>query len=296
MPKPLRIQVLGGLGNQLHGLMAAYVLNNELKREVILDGRWLSWTGSNGHRKLEIDKLSISQSFRPIVIKSIPSIKRGPFRRRLSTFATIFEKKTFENSFQSESFSSAADLIQALKDNPRISGVTGHFATWDWAELAMCIPGFTWDLSIKIPTKVNEMKKIAHNYVGVHVRLGDYLNHPDLYPLPSERYFLDGIAELKSDKITSFWIYTDDELNFKELYPQLDQAAAFVLTPSTASGLETFYLMTHHISLVVANSTYSSWAAFFAGINKEAKIICPERYLIGNFNDTRPSTWTRRPN
>lgn len=296
MTKPLRIQVLGGLGNQLHGLIAAYVLNDVLQRDVILDGRWLSWTGSNGHRRLEIDKLSISQNFRPILIKSIPSIKRGPLRRSFSTLASLIEDKTFENSIHSDKYSSAADLIKALKNDPSISGIRGHFATWDWADLALNIPGFSLSLSIKTSAKVDELKQYAREYVGVHVRLGDYLNHPDLYPLPSEAYFLDSIADLSIEDVRGFWIYTDDEINFKRLYPELDQSAVRVLTQKNISDLETFFLMTHHANLVIANSTYSSWAAFFAGINKETKIVCPKQYLIGNFVDTRPLAWARKPN
>lgn len=293
MPNPLRIQIVGGLGNQIHGLFAAYVLNSELNRDIILDGRWLSWTGSNGNRKFNLEGITLSDNFTPEIRKSVPAIKRGPLRRKISTFISAREKDSYLNSVSSDAFQSAESLLFFLMSNPEINSITGHFATWDWAEMAISKPDFRWKVVPNHSRYLIELIDQTQKVIGVHVRLGDYLHHPDIYPLPPEKYFLDAIEMFRDAKYTEYWIHTDDVPNLHKMYPNLVANAKEIIGPNQFTELQSLELLSGHDRLVIANSTFSSWAAFVSSLHQGTKVICPERYLVGSFKDTRPINWIR---
>jgi hypothetical protein len=294
MQSPIRIKIVGGLGNQIHALIAGYVLNSELNRDVVLDGRWLSWTGSNGHRKLNLQEIQVSERFTPKFLNSIQSIKKGPVRRKLSTLASKLDAHNFGCSISSSDFADARSLINYVRNNPDVKSLTGYFDTWDWARIAQGKSDFKWKFTHARDMDFNKTVKIAENYIGVHVRLGDYLNHPDIYPLPSEIYFQQAVQDLQQTGNKPYWIHTDDLRNLSRLYPNLLKDAERVLSPSDYDELHAFELLASHKYLVIANSTFSSWAAYVSSLKFDSKIICPKDYLMGEFRDTRPAEWIRK--
>jgi hypothetical protein len=293
MNAPLRIQIIGGLGNQIHGLVAGFVLRSKLDRDIILDGRWLSWTGSNGSRRMQLNEIQISKNFHPIIYRSIPSIRRGPLRRRIQTVVSRVDGLVYRNAPCSDDYISARNLIEFLCDNPEINAITGYFSTWDWAQLAAVDPKLMLSLSRPSSKKFEQLMGQVELVIGVHIRLGDYLDHPDVYLRLAEEYYFEGIKTLSSDRDVRFWIFTDDEANLSIFYPNLVAKAEKVIGEATLSNLESFALLSNLKKLVIANSTFSSWAAFFAETIKGSQIICPKNYLVGGDKDTRPSSWKR---
>ena len=294
MLKPIRIQLLGGLGNQLHCYVAAYVIARETARPVILDGRWLSWTGSNGYRSCSIQKISLSKKFKPKVIKSIWAIKRGPIRRRISSILGQIDRHHFSKGLDSNKFESVEELLETLRNDPKIDSISGHFASWDWAEKAKTFKDYQWDIS-DICQSTKAISNRASEAIGIHIRLGDYLHHPDIYPIISEEYFAQAINRLRSNKQEPYWIYTDDKSNLMKRYPKIVSGSQEIYGSKEMPEMDAFFLLSSHRKLVISNSTFSSWAAHVSEITNSVEIVCPAEYLIGEFKDSRPRNWIRMP-
>lgn len=292
--RPIRIRLLGGLGNQMHCYVAAFVISHETGRPIILDGRWLSWTGSNGNRHCAIQPISVSNSFHPKIVKSLWAIKRGPLRRRFSSLAEKLDNQNFSRSLNSDEYDSVDEFLGILRNSPDIDSLTGYFSSWEWAELAKNFEDYQWNIA-GIGKKTREKSSLASKAIGIHIRLGDYLNHPDIYPLASERYYLGAISRLKSKINEPYWIYTDDESNLLRRFPKLVASSQEVFSQRKLNEIDTFYLMSCHKKLVITNSTFSSWAAHKSEFNGNTNVICPTEYLVGDFKDTRPSNWIRMP-
>lgn len=159
--------------------------------------------------------------------------------------------------------------------------------------MAINKPGFRWKVVPNHSKYLKELIDQTQNVIGVHVRLGDYLHHPDIYPLPLEKYFLDAVRMLCDAQYTEYWIHTDDLPNLHKMYPNLAANAKKIIGPREFSELQSLELLSSHNRLVIANSTFSSWAAFISSLHQETRVICPEQYLFGDFNDTRPENWIR---
>jgi hypothetical protein len=291
---PIAVKVVGGLGNQMHGYIAAFVISRETKRDVVLDGRWLSWTGSNGYRKCLLPSIAISEIFTPVIIKSIWAIKRGPLRRRLSSIAAKIDSRRYAGGLNADAFGSADEILEILQNDSGISSIEGYFSTWDWAEKAKNFEDYSYTIS-NLNNEVKEIGLKASNVIGVHVRLGDYLNHSDIFPIASESYFLEAIKLLQNKENEPYWIYTDDLKNLKIKYPKLFAESEKVYTPESMNELNSFYLLSCHSKLVISNSTFSSWAAHFSESKQKTQVICPSEYLVNEIIDTRPSQWMRLP-
>lgn len=292
MELPITLKVVGGLGNQMHGYVAAFVISRETKRDVVLDGRWLSWTGSNGSRKCLLPSITISETFTPVILKSIWAIKKGPLRRRLASIVAKIQSRNYAGGLNADKFGSAAEILEILQNDSSIQSISGYFSTWDWAEKAKQFEDYSCKIS-NISDDVTKIGEKGSNVIGVHVRLGDYLNHPDIFPIASEEYFLESIKLLQNNEKVPYWIYTDDLKNLKIKYPRLLSGSENFFTPKNISELETFYLLSCHSKLVISNSTFSSWAAHFSEIKQKTQIVCPSEYLVNKFIDTRPSHWLR---
>ena len=132
------------------------------------------------------------------------------------------------------------------------------------------------DINLKNEYITDDMRRLAAemsqcNSVGVHVRRGDYAKfswilHPSYYDRAFKR-----INELVTNP--HFYIFSDDPEWCKDNLP-IGLKIFF-----HGSELEDFWLMSQCKHNIIANSTYSYWAAFL-NKNKEKQIIYPEKWNI----------------
>ncbi|WP_179120090.1 alpha-1,2-fucosyltransferase [Streptomyces tsukubensis] len=122
---------------------------------------------------------------------------------------------------------------------------------------------------------------------AVHVRRGDYLDHPHKYPLPTEKYYREALAGSSPSNII---VFTDDpewvakHLQFLEGARVTSQPAPFV----------DLACMTRCTRLVIANSSFSWWGAFLSG---SSEIIYPHAWYTPEWRPNMsdwiiPEHWT----
>ena len=113
-------------------------------------------------------------------------------------------------------------------------------------------------------------KSIQDDDVLIHVRLGDYLLHPDIGVL-EENYYLRALNNFTYEKI---FLITDDLVEFEKRFPVLKKKVVYM--ESSRDPLEALKILCKTKNIVIANSSFSYWGAIFSlMLNKDSKIVAP---------------------
>ncbi len=124
---------------------------------------------------------------------------------------------------------------------------------------------------------------------AVHVRRGDYLTLPDHHPAVTKEWYWNTMESFSDT--TNFIIFSDDPTWCKaELY----DAKPIVTVVEGQTDVEDFFMQQLCDNNIIANSSYSWWAAW---LNKDAKrVIAPKNWFgpaLSHFDtkDLIPDRW-----
>lgn len=130
--------------------------------------------------------------------------------------------------------------------------------------------------------------------VALHVRRGDYVpdasGRPTRYRVLGERYYREALARMRSRvRVERALVFTDDPawcVAHLELGVPFDVASR----PAPADNACTELLcLASARRLIIANSTFSWWAAWIATQRGDAHVVMPERW----YEDPAFDAWTR---
>lgn len=131
---------------------------------------------------------------------------------------------------------------------------------------------------------------VTDEYVMVSVRRTDYLNEPGLFNVLNEEYYEKARTYFPKCKFIGF---SEDIEWMKEKLPWLDEISEGKTT------IQDFKLMCSFKKFIIANSTFSWWAAWLSG---SKDIIAPKLWFVENAkaefdsyntNDVIPDTWEK---
>ena len=281
------IQILGGLGNQMFqyaaGRCLAHLNNTQLKLDVTaftnyklrnfdLRAFHANCQFASGE---EIRNLLPSHNFEKALQYLSPKKKRTYYREKYFHFddnMLKFGKNVYlKGYFQSEKyFLPIREIIQkefALKDEA-IVRVKHYF---DAAGSA--------------------------NRVAVHIRRGDMISNPaatEYHGVIPISYYQKGIEIIRS-KISNpqFYFFSDDIKWAKENFKNTD--ATFVSGEISKTHFEDLYLMSQCGHNIIANSSFSWWAAWLNN-NNDKIVIAPEKWFGSGPKDTQdiiPDDWIK---
>lgn len=136
------------------------------------------------------------------------------------------------------------------------------------------------------------------DFVSIHVRLGDYVTHPDYFPPVTKSYIrlaIDTLNEKTGIKHEKFLVFSDEiqiiKRSFTNNFPEL----TFVYSEGT-NEYEELSKMSSCGHNIIANSTFS-YVAAYANRNPEKIVITPsadEWFGVKSKLDTKdllPPTW-----
>lgn len=127
----------------------------------------------------------------------------------------------------------------------------------------------------------------------VHLRRGDYAKLSSSVGILGADYYFNGIKSLNGvNSQKQIWIFSDDRQASLALANQLEELGikdikqGFELTDS-----ETLKLMSLGSGIVIANSTFSWWSAFLG--NYENNVVAPQKWYKGlpDPQDLIPKNW-----
>lgn len=112
----------------------------------------------------------------------------------------------------------------------------------------------------------------ACNSVAIHIRRGDFRNFQDrMIPLT---YYMQAMQHFSKLNNVKFFVFSDDAAFARDCFSNLKNVVIVSPGDNSSTNLDEFYLMTQCKNLIVANSTFSWWAAYLCS-NPSAKIIAP---------------------
>ena len=273
----INVQLLGGLGNQLFGLHFGVAVSSQLKSELQISDSMIK-LGSNKSRVLQIlqFKFNSPDVFYRIhkkkyfsALGSNPLLRKIQWKLQLRRIRFIDEEKMRAAHFKfrlGQSFS-------------------GYFQDWVFADYLFengkrLIPK---NISSYAQELVNLLKQ--QRIICIHLRLGDYLDFPDIFTILPEDYYLNAIRFFERDEDFKLWLFVEDESQAALFYPNLLVRVDRTFDQkSKLTDVESFIVLANSSNLITSNSTYSLWAAWF--VNKDNGIaVVPKQLGINGISD-----------
>lgn len=281
----------GGLGNQLFGIAAALHFQTHLNHKIILDcvlgkprqnilGRPEVFSMAPSlHQNLQIENTTFVQyrSFNYLLRQTGHDIQSRRFAKQIIqrlTESVITQRfKDTESVF--------LDKVNRINEINQSCGYVfiGYFQNQDF----FTTEGFAQRQLYEVtqpPRPFGDywgrVSEVAKPLI-VHIRRDDYIQ--ESFGLLSKRYYSDQLEKIKS--ISSFkevWIFTDDEKSASKVYPKVSDRPIRVFKKSDYTPSETIQIMRFGEAFVIANSSFSYWAAMLRH-KIEAPVIAPNPWF-----------------
>ena len=283
-----KIKVIGGIGNQLFVLAFGLAVSRRLKTKLVVDDSLILF-GSNKSRRMEISNL-IFNGF-DIEFKN----------RKLSKLINQ-KSNSILNKIIWKLFKLNTRVISEDKqEKPQFrftKGQTfsGYFQDWFYVDYVY-EQNSNFDFNLKNPSSVylNLIKDTAQSKpIFIHVRLGDYLNFPNIYSILPENYFLDSLKHLGSNNNEEIWLFTENLEQLTKFYPELIKKVDKVIDRNIGlTDIESFKLLCRGTKLVASNSTFSMWAAWFVNKNGFRAVVPLQMGIKGGSESLIDERWDR---
>jgi hypothetical protein len=181
------------------------------------------------------------------------------------------DKKSLPNQYQEQRFSFEPEIFDII-DN---TAIEGYFQSYKYFEdyKDEILKEFTFKSNIL--NKCSSQIKNHTNPVSIHVRRGDYVNHPGFWNVTPE-YLQESLNYFNDDDYT-FLIFSDDIEWCKQVFPD---GVVFIEGNNQFEDLCLMSLCDHNI---ISNSSYSWWGAYL-NQNPNKRIIAPKNW----FTDQKP--------
>jgi len=283
MFKSVIVSIRGGLGNQLFQYAAGASLANRLKYELALD--LTHYTGGS-QRQCIIDKVLPEEMPRirtvsPLLRTADALLRKSRVYPRVRFLRPVFCPSELGWAEDFERLGGSVCLSGYFQSHKYFDGVKDHLSEIYEGLRKLRAAGDAAPASHLVP-------------VSVHVRRGDYSEEPAKrarYGLVGQDYYEAAIRVVQQEvSHPLFVVLSDDPDAARRVLPQEIDA----WFPPPGDEVEDFVRMAscdHHI---IANSTFSWWAAWF-GKNPTKRIIVPSPLFPDRPEpcDMIPTEWTR---
>lgn len=187
--------------------------------------------------------------------------------------------KTQPNIYQEKNFTFESEIF-GIKDNTAIEGYFQSYKYFDEYSSEI-LNDFTFKSFILDKCKDKILK--YPNPVSIHIRRGDYVNHPD-YWIVTPEYIQESLNYFNDDEYT-FLIFSDDIEWCKQIF---SEEVVFV----EGNQFEDLCLMSLCKHNIICNSTFSWWGAYLNN-NPNKKIIAPNKWFNKPLDtkDLIPNNW-----
>ncbi len=285
----IKVLLKGGLGNQMFQYALGRVLSISNNTDLELDTSYLDLEIKNvTKRGYDLDVFGVEINY---IENNTPFIFKT-FKNKTLTNLFLMIRKVFKVKGQELSYSFNPEILNIGRD----AYLSGYFQSYKYFEKYkdQIIKDFTFK---NIPNNIEVLGgEISNtNSVCVHVRRGDYVGNK-LHEVVDRDYYKNGIDIISQKaKIEKIYVFSDDiawceqnlKFNFETIFVG-EEYAGF-----KNSGH--MYLMSQCRNFIIANSSFSWWAAWLAP-RQDKMVICPNNWFADssiNSLDLIPETWVR---
>lgn len=295
----VEIELVGGLGNQLFGHFAGTYYAQKFNRHLIIDLTQVSLGLTNHGSELTSFKFSESLEFMRFNPGRIAKLMKRVFDKLSIRFKFIrYFRYKFFGIYQSKE----VGFDSFLEKQSEISRIQGYYQTWKYVD---SLQEVGVDVLLEIANPSNWFLKLQNEIkedepIVIHVRRGDYKKPNSPVGLLSRTYYKNAIDIVNSKyKKSNFWIFSDEIADSQKLLDGLvPETSSWVNPPRGSDPAESLVLMSLSKAIIIANSSFSWWAAK-TGMRKEL-VIAPNpwfkslrspSYLIPNSWQQAESSW-----
>ncbi len=295
--KSVNLILFGGLGNQLFQYFAGQYLATKFGCSLRVDSTF-SQLGRSGHSDW-INVMNLPGKISPLApTKSLLYLYSSTRKRIREALTRFVSKREAQLKILRQYQSSVVGYDPELNNLKPPITISGYFQTWKYYK-ALKDRNLVPEIQIINPSQWFLHMVEEHNahsrILGIHVRRGDYVGNSNFGTL-SVAYYEAAVEELMSRGVTweAIWVFSDDlpliqsefsASNFK------NQNVRFIDPPPESHSAESLLLMSKCSSLIIANSTFSWWAATLGTPDKIT--VCPSRWFakMDDPQDLYPESW-----
>lgn len=126
------------------------------------------------------------------------------------------------------------------------------------------------------PASTTDFPASGQPTCAIHIRRGDYSQHPHIHPTLGEDYLRQAIDAIEGDRY--FLIVSDDLHWCRHTLPDILKDRPHRFIADTVPDYEALAIMAHCDDNIIANSTFSWWAAYL-NKNPNKRVIAPRRWF-----------------
>lgn len=290
----ITIKLVGGLGNQLFGYYFGQALDKTVKYDLSDQIHGIAT------QKVSIQETSLKGIFGafsgelPVRISNQPRI----VKRFVSRLLTYQRKIRFRSKvYESKCVGFDVDFNIEEKDYREIHG---YFQSYLYVDAAIAKNPELQNLELALPSAwfvSMKTKLLREDPIVIHIRRGDYSKLKDSVGLLNEIYYSNAIRSFLdgSELVQPVWIFSDSPDQIQNSMPKLlDFNPRIIVPPKASTDAEALVLMSHAKKIIIANSTFSWWAARVNGLQKE--VIAPSEWFraLPDPEFLIPLTWRRQ--
>lgn len=289
------IQLQGGLGNQMFQYAFAQILAKKNDAVVQLDKSFFHATPKEQEFTLRQFELGIFENLnRQASSLEISKLTRLSFFNKLTSKLGFYKSKIYsEPSFDFH--------LEALSIKAPVY-IKGYFQSYKYFENQEDLIRETFSFPIESLDGRNKTllsKLQSETTISVHIRRGDYVTNKKTQQFHgncSLEYYSNAIALLASkNKRFTLVLFSDDSQWVKEQFETLPYSKIFVDYNTNENSWIDMLLMSSCSHNIIANSSFSWWAAWLnAQPNKI--VIAPKNWYANpkkNTKDLIPAQWIR---
>jgi rRNA-processing protein FCF1 len=267
-------RVLGGFGNQLFQYAIAKAIAQKNKVTYKLD---IEHFENYNLFKYRLDLLQINEN--------IASHKEIVKYHGDQSFKSKILRRTISPYFYREKRRYIYDPIVFDKNRIYLDGYWQNKDYFDDIAIELKQEFKLREIPENIKSKLEEIK--TTNSVSIHVRRGDYKQHTDFYMLDLE-YYMKAVSKIKDSNV-KYYIFTNDKKWCNEKFNFLNN---YEVVTCSKNEVEDFYLMSQCKHNIIANSTFSWWAAWLNENNSKV-IIAPKKWKLNQDTNWLPQDWIK---
>jgi hypothetical protein len=285
----LRVQIEGGLGNQLFQYAAAHSAAIRLGCSLTVEVAGAAAFAFRGTpRDLAIEWLLPHGT---VIGQSRP---RGLVRRILRAYPRAAPRGLFiESGFSYDS--------RILTIRPGTT-LIGYFQSWRY--FADCEEAVRTGIHRAAPRspwfdETARSLDALGDWTAMHVRRGDYTlaRNAAFHGLLGPAYYRSAVEQVRR-RIPHgpLVVFSDEPASALSALCELSEDVIIVRPTEDAHPMESIMLMSRASAVITANSSFSWWGAWLAG--PDVPVVCPAAWFRGarhSEDDLRPPSWTTAP-
>lgn len=304
------VVLAGGLGNQLFQIACANAVSKGQDVGVIVN---LLNPRLNSEDLVEVSEFDLPDNYKYIVVRrnlfllrkftslvlriSIKEEESKTLHFILCIFKQVLKLLLNISGIRINEIATSDNVGYSRVKAGRKTLLLGYFQSYLWSETAESLKFMK---QISIPS---ETFRTFHDYqilakesdpLVVHIRLGDYLLEKN-FGVPSRTYYNEAITKfMEINRNRAIWLFSDN-LNEARMFIEPKYESKVQTFPELQnSTYKTFQVMKLGSDFVIANSTYSWWAAFL-NLASNPTIICPKPWFQSQSEPKSiiPPTWSR---